>query len=215
MLNRFSLIFGNRYGCYIGDAGAQLPISSISWSQTPAPNAAPVINPNGLSPDYGGVLGGASIAISGENFATATQVRIDGVSTAFDIQNDNYISVPSTPAHAAGTVNVTVVNPLGTSNPEQFLYVGAPTVVSISPSSGSELGGTPVTITATNVTLPNGLNLITTVLIGGTLAPLNDVINNVITATTQAHVPEAGVNVQVTTEYGVSAPNTLFTYTPA
>lgn len=213
MINSFSLIFGNKYGCYIGDPGSEFFITPISWSQTRVPSVTPVINSNGLSPSYAGIAGGGTVSVYGENFATATQVRIDGVSTEFIVENDASLFVPSVPAHAEGPVDLTVTNPAGTSNAQTFTYIGAPTVLSISPSSGSELGGTSVTITVTNVTMPDGLNLQASIEIGGTATPYDTIDNNVITATTQAHVPDVGVNVEVITEYGASEPNTLFTYT--
>lgn len=81
-----------------------------------------------------------------------------------------------------------------------------PTVVSVSPSSGSTAGGTSITITGTN------LNGATAVKVGGTaVVSFTKVSATQIVATTAAHT--AGVaSVNVTTTYGVSAANSLFSY---
>ncbi|MGV9937507.1 IPT/TIG domain-containing protein [Streptomyces olivaceoviridis] len=56
------------------------------------------------------------------------------------------------PAHAPGTVQVTVTTPAGTSNPLPYTYLAPPPVPSaISPTSGPTTGGTPFTITGTNL----------------------------------------------------------------
>ncbi len=82
----------------------------------------------------------------------------------------------------------------------------APTVTGVSPSSGSTLGGTNVTITGTNFT---GATAVT---IGGSVAANVTVVNaTTITATTPAGA--AGpASVVVATPGGSNAANTLFTY---
>ena len=117
----------------------------------------------------------------------------------------------STPAGSAGTASVLVTTPYGTNAANTlFTYVAPPTVTSISPTSGTTLGGTSVTITGTNLT---GATAVT---IGGTAATgVNVVDATTITATTPAG--SAGTaSVLVTTPGGTNAANTLFTYfTPA
>ncbi len=82
----------------------------------------------------------------------------------------------------------------------------APTVTSIAPSTGRELGNTSVTITGTSFSSP------ATVSIGGN--PATSV--NVVNATTITAVTPAGsvgtASVVVTTPAGSNATNTLFTY---
>ncbi len=79
------------------------------------------------------------------------------------------------------------------------------TVTAISPSSGSTLGGTSVTITGTNLTGA------TTVTIGGTAAVFTVVDATSITATTPAGAAGAA-SVLVTVPGGTNPPNTLYTY---
>lgn len=59
---------------------------------------------------------GGQITITGSNFLTATAVKFAAVdAAAFTIVNDSTI-VASLPAGSGGSVNVTVINPTGTSN---------------------------------------------------------------------------------------------------
>ncbi len=89
------------------------------------------------------------------------------------------------------------------------IAVAAPTVTSISPTSGPTAGGTSVTITGTNLT---GATAVT---IGGTAATSVVVVNpTTITATTPAG--SAGTaSVRVTTAGGTNAANALYTYVAA
>ena len=83
----------------------------------------------------------------------------------------------------------------------------APTVTSISPSTGTTAGGTSVTITGTNFTGA------TSVSIGGTAATGVTVVSATsITATTPAKAAGTA-SVLVTTAGGTNSTNTLFTYT--
>ncbi|MCY0656333.1 IPT/TIG domain-containing protein, partial [Klebsiella pneumoniae] len=72
-----------------------------------------------------------------------------GATTATYTINSNTQITATPPAGSAGTVNVTVTTVGGTSATsaaDQFTYVPAPTVTSISPTSGPTSGGTTVTI---------------------------------------------------------------------
>ncbi len=112
---------------------------------------------NAVTPNSGSSLGGTSVTIGGTNFepnATvtfggnrATGVTVNGAGTSITL---------STPAHAAGAVDITVINPDGgtatLSAGYTYTAAPAPTINSggVSPSSGSSLGGTTVTIAGTN-----------------------------------------------------------------
>jgi hypothetical protein len=81
-----------------------------------------------------------------------------------------------------------------------------PTITGVSPSSGSTVGGTSVTITGSD------FNGTTSVTIGGTAA--TDVLvvdDSTITATTPAHAT-GSVSILVTTPVGTNTANTLYTY---
>lgn len=57
---------------------------------------------------------GAALTITGSGFTGATSVNFDGTTALFVVNNDNSITATS-PAHVAGTVDITVTAPSGTS----------------------------------------------------------------------------------------------------
>ncbi len=107
-----------------------------------------------VSPSAGPTAGGTAVTITGTNFlAGATVTFGSAAATGVTVNSATSISA-TTPAGAAGAVNVTVTN----SNEEAatltggFTYttVPAPSITSVSPSSGPVAGGTAVTITGAN-----------------------------------------------------------------
>ena len=115
----------------------------------------------------------------------------------------------TTPAHAAGAVNVVVSDSDGSGTlTNGFTFANsAPTISSVSPNSGSTNGGTAVTITGTNFS--SGA----TVTFGGTAASNVTVASSTsITATTPAHAAGA-VNVVVSDSNGSGTLTNGFTYT--
>ncbi|KRC60611.1 hypothetical protein ASE14_06360 [Agromyces sp. Root81] len=163
--------------------------------------AAPVLT--ALAPDEGPVAGGTPVTITGTDLAGATSVTVDGVSVPFTQVSDTEISF-TTPAHAAGPVDVVVTTPGGASNALPFTFVAAPVLTALAPDEGPVAGGTPVTITGT------GLGGATSLTIDGVPVPFTQVSDTEITFTTPAHAAGT-VDVVVTTPGGAS--NALpFTY---
>jgi hypothetical protein len=128
---------------------------------------------------------------------------------------DLTVSVQFPAGTAAGTAAVNAADAinLGTSPgtfttpPVTVTAKAVPTVTAISPTNGSTLGGTAVTIAGTQFTGAP------TVTIGGNAATGVTVINGTtITATTPAHAAEA-VDVVVTTLGGTGTGSSLYTYT--
>lgn len=117
--------------------------------------------------------------------------------TSFTVNSSTQITAVA-PAHSAGTVQVTVTTPSGTSNGVAFTYIAVPTLTSVTPSSGPPSGGTVVVLTGT------GLTGATAVSFGGTPATLFTVNSDTqITVLTPAH--SAGtVQITVTTPGGTS-----------
>ncbi len=172
--------------------------------------AAPIVT--SLSPTNGSTAGGTSIAINGTNFSGATAVSFGGTAaTSFTVNSATLITA-TVPAHAAGTVDVRVTTPGGTSTTsanDQYTYVPVPTVTSISPTSGPTGGGTTVTITGTgfNYAAPSGA-----VKFGAANATYTINSNTQITATSPAN--SAGTyDVTVTTVGGTSATSAADQYT--
>ena len=123
------------------------------------------------------------------------------------------------PAHGAGTVQVQVTTPAGsTANTaaDDFTYAvpGVPTITSLSPATGSVDGGTSVIINGTNFAGLSGASAVT---FGGVNATSYHVNSGTkITAVAPAHAAGA-VRVQVTAVGGTTADtaNDDFTYTTA
>ena len=79
----------------------------------PPPPPAPTVA--GVSPNTGPTAGGASVTITGANFASGATVTFGGTA-ALSVTVANATSITaSTPAHAAGAVSVAVTNPDGQS----------------------------------------------------------------------------------------------------
>ncbi len=190
--------------------------SAISAADNYAYIAIPTVT--GVSPVNGPLAGGTSVVITGTSFTGTTGaagVKFGLVNATSYVVNSNTQITAMAPAGAAGPVNVTVTNPIGTSlvsaPADQFTYLAAPTVTAVSPLTGSTLGGTSITITGTS------FGAGATVTVGATAATGVVVVNSTtITATTPAHA--AGiVDVVVTTSGGTSPTSAAdgFTYVVA
>ncbi len=184
--------------------------SSDQYTYVSAPTVTAV------SPIAGPTAGGTTVTITGTGFAAAPgtgAVKFGATNANYTINSNTQITATS-PANAAGTYDVTVATPGGTSATsaaDQFTYIPAPTITSISPTAGPTGGGTSVTITGTNFT---GLTAVT---FGGTAASGFTFVNaTTITATSPAG--SAGtVDIRVTTGGGTSATSAAdqFTYVTA
>ena len=176
--------------------------------------AAPTVT--GISPNTGPTAGGTSVIITGTNFLGTTAVQFGGINAASYTVNSATQITATSPAHAAGTIDVTVTTPVGTSATsaaDQFTYTAAaaPTVTGISPNTGPTAGGTSVIITGTNF-------LGTTAVQFGGINAASYTVNSAtqITATSPAHAAGT-IDVTVTTPVGTSATSAAdqFTYTAA
>jgi MYXO-CTERM domain-containing protein len=169
-------------------------------------SAAPTISM--VNPASGLPAGGTTVTITGTNFA-GPSVKIGGNTATVSASTATSITV-TTPAHAAGAVDVVVTNPDTQSATATggFTYIAAaPTITTINPSSGTAAGGTMVTITGTNFATP-------AVTFGGTAGSVSASTSTSITVTTPAHATGM-VDVVVTNADTQSATATNgFTYTP-
>ncbi|MFM7253605.1 MAG: beta strand repeat-containing protein, partial [Ilumatobacteraceae bacterium] len=154
-----------------------------------------------------GPLGGTVVTITGQNLLGVTAVSFGGtLASTFNATSDTSITV-TTPTRPAGTVQVSVTTPGGTSSTagdgDEFRFVGLPVVDSVTPASGPVAGGTPVTIIGSNFV---DVNVATGVTFGG-VAATNVVVKSEteITATVPASTTGAGtVQVEVTGIGGTS-----------
>jgi len=103
-----------------------------------------------ISPSTGSTLGGTSITLTGSNFSTLSTVLF-GTRSATNVTFVNDTTLTSlTPSASSGTVSVTVTNGDGQTavfvGSFTYIQAPAPTVTSVSPSSGFTPGGTAVTV---------------------------------------------------------------------
>jgi len=152
----------------------------------------------GVSPNSGTIAGGTSVTITGTGFQPAvpgTTVTFGAVAAiGVNVLSSTKIQV-TTPAHAAGAVDVKVTNPDSQSVtlPGGYTYVTRPIITGLSVDSGLSTGGTPVTIFGSN--FAGGA----TVTFGTLPAPSVDVVSATqINVTTPAQPAGTTVSVAVT-----------------
>jgi len=108
-----------------------------------------------VSPTFGPIAGGTTITIVGTGFVTGATVAIDGNACTGVVVNSSTSITAVTPAHTTqNNLTLLVTNPSGLSGslPNAFSYTGAaaPTITSITPTSGSTSGGTAFSLVTTN-----------------------------------------------------------------
>ena len=108
-----------------------------------------------VGPNAGPTAGGNTVAITGTHCDGVTSVMFGSTAaTSFTIESDTSIFAV-VPAGSAGTVDVTLTDSDGTSttsSADDYTFTAAPTITSLSSSSDTASGGTPITITGTNLT---------------------------------------------------------------
>lgn len=181
------------------------------------PAAPPAVS--SISPTSGTAAGGTVVTINGANFATAagvTTVRFGATASAAVICTTTTTCTATSPPGTPGTVDVRVTVVGQTSavvNADRFTYTATvPTISSVSPATGTEAGGTVLTINGTG--LGSGAN----VTVGGVSATnISCASSTSCTATTPAAAtaaPFSPVAVLVTVAgNSTTAPN-AFTYVP-
>jgi PKD repeat protein len=143
---------------------------TVTDSSTPTPATATktitvTVNPpapsvNGLSPNFGPESGGTTVTIFGNYFENASAVKFGSKSAAIvtgslTCDGTGSCSIQATaPAQKAGTVNVTVTTPGGTSSGVAYTYVMAWQLASVTNPTGRE--GAAMVQYGTNVVLFGG-----------------------------------------------------------
>jgi hypothetical protein len=154
-----------------------------------------------ITPASGFSTGGTSVIIAGSGFVSGATVTLGGTAATNVVFISSTTLTATTPAHTAGAVDVVVTNPSGLPGTltKGFTYipVPAPTVTSVSPTSGPNTGGTVLTITGT------GFSAGATVTVGGSTTNVTVVSATKITATTTAQ-PAGKVDVVVQNTDGQS-----------
>jgi hypothetical protein len=126
----------------------QNPDGQVSNSVNFTYEAAPVLS--SCSPNAGALSGGTACTLNGSGFLAGATVTFAGVSaTSIVVVSPTQITCV-TPA-GSGSANIVVQNTDGQSSTlvGGFLFEAAPTVSLVTPSTGSIVGGTNVTVTGT------------------------------------------------------------------
>ncbi|MBI5066834.1 MAG: IPT/TIG domain-containing protein [Deltaproteobacteria bacterium] len=128
----------------VRNADGQSAALPAAYAYLPAPVLADV------APASGPTAGGTALLLTGTGFQQGAAVRIGGSAALVGSVTSTTISATA-PAHAAGAVDVAVVNPDGREavRAGAYLYVAPPpppTLSGLAPASGSTLGGTAVVL---------------------------------------------------------------------
>jgi hypothetical protein len=105
-----------------------------------------------VAPGSGPTSGGTSGSVVGQAFQEGAKVYFGAIKApTVTFVNDTQLDF-KTPAHQAGSVDVTVLNPDGQTHVlmTSFTFVPPPEILDVSPPSGSPNGGFEVTITGVN-----------------------------------------------------------------
>jgi len=180
------------------------PIASTNLNAAFTYQGSPTLT--SISPTVGTIAGGTLVTLTGSNLIGTTQVSFDGnLAKNINVIDANTVSV-TTPAHAAGTINVVLTTPIDSTPPITFTYDSAPSLSSISPNTGPVSGNSNVTLTGTNLTLTNAVTF------GGTPATSFNVVNaTTVNAVTPAHA-SGPVNVILTTPINSATLTNAYTY---
>jgi hypothetical protein len=186
------------------------PPRTGGFTYTTPPPVAPAVT--GVSPNGGWTTGGTAVQLYGSGFTTASEVTFGGIAATGLIVNSDTLLICTAPAHAAGTVDVTVTNPAGQATlTGGFTYAtpGVPVVTSCEPDSGDGAGGYQVAVNGDRFIGVTGVRFGTVAAAAVTVtSPLR------LTCTVPAQ-PVGPVPVSVTNEYGTgTSPGNVFTYTP-
>jgi hypothetical protein len=180
----------------------------LAFGEEPEPEAPGV---TAVTPDHGSVDGGTVVTLTGTGFTGSTAVDFGAIEgSALEVVSDTELRVTS-PAQAAGPVDLVVQNPNGASPAAVFTYEENPVeptpavVTAISPTHGSVEGGTVVTVTGSGFTGATGATFGDT---SGTAFTVVD--DTTLTVTSPAHA-EGEVALVVTDPDGDSS-RVTFTY---
>ena len=175
-----------------------LGTSATSGADQFAYEAAPSVS--ALSPVAGPLSGGTTVAVTGTGFSGASTVDFGVYSATYTVISSTQISATS-PAHSAGTVDLTVTTPVGASAlsaADHFAYEAVPTVSALSPLAGPLAGGTTVAVTGTGFSGASAVDF-------GAVAATYTVSSSTQISATSPAAPAGTVDLTVTTPVGTSA----------
>ena len=165
----------------------------------------------GVKPSLGTTAGGTTVTVSGSDLSGATAVHFGSVAASSFSSNKKGTQLTVTsPAQSAGTVDIVVTTPGGSSaktSNDQFTYEG-PTVTSVSPDTGPTSGGNKVDIFGSQLSGATAVHFGSTAATSFTINGKGDKIVVTVPA------GSAGtVNITVTTPAGTSGMSSNDEYT--
>jgi hypothetical protein len=175
--------------------------ATAAFTYDPQPNLA------SLTPTSGPLVGGNVLTLTGTGLADTRYVTVGSTQLDPLSVSDTAVTV-QLPAHAAGALLVSATTWGGTTASQIYTYA-PPAVSGLSPSHGSQRGGTVVAISG------SGFSGATAVTFGGVAAASFTVNSDTsITATTPSHNGVLSVDTRVTVPGGLSAtgPSDTFAY---
>jgi formylglycine-generating enzyme required for sulfatase activity len=159
-----------------------------------------------VAPGQGTIVGGTPITISGVFFTGVTSVSIGGALATNMIVVSSTTITAVTPAHAAGSVSITIATPSRASTLKNAFSYASSSILSVAPNAGGVGGGALITISG------NYLGGATSVTIGG--APATNLV--VVSPTIITAVTPTGTlgpaDVVVTTPAGILTSLNGFSY---
>ena len=128
-----------------GDLLADFVLLPVAATEPAAPRVLFVDHLSGAE------SGGTAVMIGGNGFLDGATVAFGGGAGSNAVVVSPTLIAAITPAHAAGMVDVTVTNPGGETGTLAggFAFSATPVITAVSPGSGTESGGTFVTIDGT------------------------------------------------------------------
>jgi hypothetical protein len=177
-----------------GGTSAQSGADVFTYEAPPAPVVT------SLSPNTGYTVANTPVTITGTELTAASKVLVGDRSVAFTKVSATSIKFTA-PAHPAGTVQVTVVTPGGTSAGTAFTYAVAPAPALTSLSATSGAVGAARTVVATGTTL----GTVSKALVGATSVSFVKVDGTTVKITLPARTTTGVVDITVVGLGGTSA----------
>jgi hypothetical protein len=160
-----------------------------------------------VSPAQGPSAGGATVTVTGTGFLPGMTVAFGGVAGTVVGTPTATSATATTPAHAPGSTDITVVTAGGTATAAAaYTFLDPPHLVAVTPGQGPVLGATEITLQG------SGLASVTAVQVDGEAVPFVPVSDTEVTATAPPHAAGA-VDVAVTTPAGTDRLVDGFVYT--
>ncbi|WP_181257055.1 IPT/TIG domain-containing protein [Pseudaminobacter soli (ex Li et al. 2025)] len=128
-------------------SGSTAPVATSNTAALTV-NAAPVPTITAASPNSGSTAGGTTVTLTGTNLTGATAVTFGGTAATGVTVNSATQITATTPAHAAGAVNVVVTTPGGSATLSNgYTYVvPAPIAGAVSATVDANSSGNPITL---------------------------------------------------------------------